>query len=234
MVDIDDAPLFADRGVAGARLAERLRALPWSDPVVLGLARGGVPVARRVADALHAPLDVAVARKIGAPGRREFGVGAVTADGPARYDVRSLAALRLVPADLRADGEREQHEARRRLVRYRQGRPPVPVTGREVVLVDDGLATGVTARAALEHLRRDGPRRLVFAAPVCARDSAAALLRDGDADTVVCVARPARLGAVALWYRDFRQVDDDEVLAALSEPRGDLLPPGRARGPARW
>jgi predicted phosphoribosyltransferase len=218
MVDIDDAPLFADRAAAGTRLAERLRAVSWSDPVVLGLARGGVPIARRVADALHAPLDVAVARKIGAPGRREFGVGAVTADGPPRYDRTSLARLRLTPAGLRADCEREQQEARRRLARYRRGRPPVPLAGRDVVLVDDGLATGVTARATLDHLRTQRPRRLVFAAPVCAPDSAEALCRDGDADAVVCLARPARLGAVALWYRDFRQVTDDEVLAALGEP----------------
>jgi putative phosphoribosyl transferase len=210
-----DAPLFADRRDAGARLAARLQGEPWSDPVVVGLARGGMPVALQVAEALDAPLDVAVARKIGAPGHPEFGVGAVTADGPAHYDDATLAALGLTPEDLRADCERERAEAQRRLQRYRQGRDPLPVAGRDVLLVDDGLATGVTARAALGHLRAAGPRRLVFAAPVCARDSQAALQTESDADDIVCLCTPTRLGAVGLWYSDFRQTSDEDVLAAL-------------------
>jgi predicted phosphoribosyltransferase len=210
-------PLFADRADAGAQLAERLADMSWSNPVVLGLARGGVPIARHVADALAAPLDVAVARKIGAPGRPEFGIGAVTADGPPRYDERSLATLGLTPHDLREACERERAEARRRLQRYRQGRDPLPVAGRDVVLVDDGLATGVTARAALGELRAAGPARLVFAAPVCARDSRDALCTARDADDVVCLSAPAEFGAVGFWYRDFGQTSDEEVLAALAE-----------------
>jgi putative phosphoribosyl transferase len=213
------SPVFADRAEAGARLAERLAAMSWSNPVVLGLARGGVPIAVRVADALGAPLDVAVARKIGAPGHPEFGVGAVTADGPPRYDERTLAQLGLTPDDLRETCERERAEARRRLQRYRQGRDPVPLAGRDVLLVDDGLATGVTARAALGELRPAGPARLVFAAPVCARDSRDALCAGTDADGVVCVSAPPEFGAVGLWYRDFRQTSDEDVLAALAHPR---------------
>jgi putative phosphoribosyl transferase len=212
-----DAPLFADRHDAGARLAARLQDMHWSDPVVLGLARGGVPIALQVSQALGAPLDVAVARKIGAPGHPEFGVGAVTADGPARYNDSTLAALGLTPDDLRDDCEREQAEARRRLQRYRRGRGPLPIEGRDVLLVDDGLATGVTARAALGQLRAAGPRRLVFAAPVCARDSQAALQDEEDADEVVCLSCPAHFGAVGLWYADFRQISDEDVLAALAE-----------------
>jgi putative phosphoribosyl transferase len=212
----DESSAFADRREAGSRLADRLREVVWSDPVVLGLARGGVPIALMVAEALDAPLEVAVARKIGAPGHPEFGVGAVTADGPARYDEATLASLGLTPEDMREDCERERGEARRRLQRYQQGREPVPLAGRDVVLVDDGLATGVTARAALGQLRRTGPRRLVFAAPVCAWESQAMLQSEGDADEVVCVSVPREFGAVGMWYRDFRQISDDDVLAALA------------------
>jgi putative phosphoribosyl transferase len=212
-----EGPLFADRDDAGARLAARLREREWSDPVVLGLARGGVPIALHVARALGAPLDVAVSRKIGAPGHPEFGVGAVTAEGNVYYDERTLAALGLTPEFMRPDCERERAEAQRRLGRYRAGREPVPLAGRDVLVVDDGLATGVTARAALSQLRTAEPRRLVFAAPVCAQQSADALCAGGDADEVVCLATPARFGAVGRWYEDFRQTSDAEVLAALEE-----------------
>jgi putative phosphoribosyl transferase len=212
-----EGPLFVDRDEAGARLADRLRERAWSDPVVLGLVRGGVPIALHVATALDAPLDVAVSRKIGAPGHPEFGVGAVTAEGHVRYDDATLAALGLTPDDLRSVCVRERAEAQRRLNRYRAGRAAVPVSGRDVLLVDDGLATGVTARAALRQLRTAGPRKLVFAAPVCARQSADALSADGDADEVVCLASLTRFGAVGRWYEDFRQISDAEVLAALEE-----------------
>ncbi len=207
--------LFGDRADAGRQLAARVRGMAWSDPVVLGLARGGVPVAREVAVALGAPLDVAVARKIGAPGRPEFGVGAVTADGPARYHEAVLAHLGLTAEDLRVECERERAEAGRRLRLYRDGRDRLPIAGRDVLLVDDGLATGVTARAVLGELRAGRPRRLVFAGPVCAAGSAAALRAEGHADEVVCVTAPARLGAVSRWYRDFTQTRDEEVLGLL-------------------
>ncbi len=220
-----DGPLFADRFEAGSQLGARVGAIRWSDPVVLGMARGGVPVAASVAEAVDAPLDVAVARKIGAPGRPELGLGAVTAEGPVRYDEPRLAALGLTPADLRADCERERAEARRRLQRYREAVEPLPVTGRDVLLVDDGLATGVTARAALGELRAAGPRWMVFAAPVCARDTQAALR--AEADEVVCLSAPAGLGAVGHWYRDFRQTSDEEVLAALTAGRQRLAQRGR-------
>ena len=212
----EPSALFVDRADAGARLAARLRELTWVDPVVLGLARGGVLVAVAVAVALNAPLDVAVARKIAAPGYPEFGVGAVTADGPPHYDERTLARLGLTPDDLRATCDRERAEARRRLRLYRGDRAPLPVTGRDVILVDDGLATGVTARAALGELRRARPRRLVFAAPVCARDSASTLRIDGDADDVICLAAPRAFGGVSRWYHEFDQTTDEEVLAALA------------------
>lgn len=208
---------FPDRHEAGLRLGEQLRRRQWHDPLVLGLARGGVVVAHAVAETLGAPLDVAVARKIGAPGHSEFGVGAVTATGNPTYDARSLRALGLYPEDLRADCEAEQAEARRREQVYLGGRAPKPRAGRDVILVDDGLATGVTARAAAHALRGDRPRSLVFAAPVCAPEAAAGL--KADVDEVVCLLAPDNLRAIGEWYVDFAQTSDDEVVDLLGSER---------------
>ncbi|WP_410586968.1 phosphoribosyltransferase [Amycolatopsis sp. lyj-23] len=206
--------IFADREDGGRRLARELRRRAWADPVVLGLARGGVPVAAVVARWLSAELDVAVARKIGAPAQREYGVGAVTPEGPAIYDQAGLRALKLTPAQLARAETRERAEARRRVERYRAGRVPSNLTGRDVVLVDDGLATGVTATAALRDLRAARPRTLVFAAPVAAPGAAVRLRRE--ADDVVCVAEPPEFRAVGQWYADFRQLGDEDVLALLT------------------
>ncbi|HET6710510.1 phosphoribosyltransferase [Amycolatopsis sp.] len=205
--------IFADREDGGRRLAGELRGRRWADPLVLGLARGGVPVAAVVAQRLGAELDVAVARKIGAPGHREYGVGAVTPDGPAIYDEAGLRALKLTAARMARAESRERAEARRRLERYRAGREPPGVTGRDVLLVDDGLATGVTATAALRAVRVARPRTLVFAAPVAAPGAAARVRLE--ADDVVCVAAPRGFRAVGQWYADFRQLGDDDVLDLL-------------------
>lgn len=211
--------VFADRTDGGRWLAAELARRTWVDPLVLGLARGGVPVAAVVARRLGAELDVAVARKIGAPGRREYGVGAVTPDGPAIYDEASLRALHLTADRLARTEKRERAEARRRLERYRAGRAPVVWAGRDVLLVDDGLATGVTATAALRELRAGDPRTVVFAAPVGAPGAAKALLHE--ADDVVCVTEPPGFRAVGQWYADFGQTRDEDVLALLADdPRG--------------
>ncbi|HKN95499.1 MAG TPA: phosphoribosyltransferase family protein, partial [Pseudonocardiaceae bacterium] len=204
---------FADRRTAGRRLAGWVRQQDWSDPVVLGLARGGVPVAAEVARELDAPLDVAVSRKIGAPGRPEYGVGAVTADGPPYYDDRILRMLRLDPRDLEQVCADQRAEARRRVRRYLRGREPVALRGRDVLVVDDGLATGVTATAALRDARQAQPRRLVFAAPVCAPEAAAQLR--GEVDDVMCLAEPDDFAAVGQWYDDFTQTTDNEVVSFL-------------------
>ncbi|WAL65317.1 phosphoribosyltransferase family protein [Amycolatopsis cynarae] len=204
---------FRDRRAGGARLAAELSHRSWHDPLVLGLPRGGVVVAYVVADVLGAPLDVAVARKIGAPGHPEFGVGAVTSSGEPTYDGRSLRSLGLTPGDLREACAAEKEEARRRERVYLRGREPLPRAGRDVILVDDGLATGVTARAAARMLRRDRPRSLTFAAPVCAPEAAIGL--KAEVDDVVCVLRPERFRAVGEWYADFGQTTDEEVIDLL-------------------
>lgn len=207
--------MFSDREHAGRRLAELLRARDWVEPIVLGLARGGVPVAAEIAAELGAPLDVFVARKIGAPARPEFGIGAVTPEGPATYDEGSVRLLGLTFEDLDSACERERAEARRRLDRYRQGRASHHLEGRDVIVVDDGLATGVTAKASLRALREGAPHKLVLAVPVCARQAAAALRQE--ADEVVCASEPDEFQAVGQWYTDFSQTTDDEVIDLLNE-----------------
>jgi len=166
-----------------------------------------------VVRAVNDEIDVVVARKIGLPWQPELGVGAVAADGPPVLDQQLLAQVGLTERQLAPAIERERAEVHRRLRRYRGERPPPAVAGRVVVVVDDGLATGVTARVALANLRAQGPDRLLFAAPVCAPQSADLLRRDADA--VICVHIPARFRAVGVWYADFTQLADEQVVQLL-------------------
>jgi putative phosphoribosyl transferase len=196
-------------------------ALHLTDPIVLALPRGGVPVAAEVAARLHAPLDVYVARKVGMPGRPEAGIGAVAEDGLAVIGLDLDGAVANAWPALVVD-VRDEIERRVRL--YRGGRPLPQLRGAEVVLVDDGLATGVTAEAALRALRAHEPCRLVLAVPACAADTADRLAPL--VDDIVCVHRSNNFAAVGLWYRDFRQTTDDEVLQTLAgaEPSSETCP----------
>ncbi|GAA4061260.1 phosphoribosyltransferase family protein [Streptomyces shaanxiensis] len=206
---------YDDRGAAGRLLAERLQELRGQDVVVLGLPRGGVPVAVEVARSLGAALDVLVVRKLGVPGQPEWGFGAIGEHG-----VRVLNQDVIDAAGLRA-GERESVEAaerdelERRVRSYRRERAALPVAGRTAVIVDDGLATGATAEAACRVVRGQGAARIVLAVPVGAAHSVARLRRV--ADDVVCPHTHRILGSVGAWYRDFAQVTDAEVTSLLTQ-----------------
>jgi putative phosphoribosyl transferase len=204
--------VFRDRYDAGRRLATALEQYRGDHPVILGLPRGGVVVGYQIAKGLAAPLDVLIVRKLGAPGAEEYAIGAV-APGATLLN-RGLVEALGVPRDYLIEIiGREIDEMGRRERAYRGSRPPAAVEGRTVILVDDGLATGATAQAAVESLRRRNPKKIVFAAPVCSVDGAKAL--ESVADAVVCLECPADLNAVGFWYQDFAPTTDAEVIACL-------------------
>jgi putative phosphoribosyl transferase len=208
---------FRDRHEAGRSLAgvlvEHHAGSPLADPLVLGLPRGGLPVAFEVSRGLGAPLDVFVSRKLGAPRQPELGIGAVAEGGVRVLDSDTVRMLGITQDDIDHITEREHAELERRVAHYRVGRSLPPLAGRDIVLVDDGLATGVTARAAVESLRRSGVGTIVLAVPVAAADTAARFRAGGI--EVVSVAEPADFGAVGFWYDHFEQTTDDEVLDLL-------------------
>ncbi|MDB4928672.1 MAG: phosphoribosyltransferase [Myxococcaceae bacterium] len=222
--------MFADRADAGRRLAVLLEGYRDRDPVVLALPRGGVPVAYEVARALGAPLDVLVARKIGAPGQEEFGVGALAQGGVVYLDADLVRRLGVTRDYLAAVTRREGAEMVRRERAYRGDRPPLDVAGRTVLLVDDGLATGATARAAVRSLRQRAPREIVVAVPVGSADTLRAV--GAEVDAVVCVETPDDFRAVGLWYADFEQTADAEVVALLARAAAErgASPPRPAAG----
>jgi predicted phosphoribosyltransferase len=211
------SPRFADRHDAGRQLAEQLQVLADEAPVVVGLPRGGVPVAEEVATALGAPLEILSVRKLGAPHNPEYGIGAIAEDGTRVFDHEALAVLGIDNRTLEAIVARETMELRRRVTAYRGDRPALSLDRRTVIVVDDGVATGATDTAALRAIRRCRPRHLVLAVPVCPPDSLARL-RD-EADEIVCLVAPSQLYGVSQWYRDFSQVGDREVIAALGTAR---------------
>lgn len=204
---------FRDRRDAGRRLAVRLLPLAAEDPVIVGLPRGGVPVAAEVAAALAAPLEILAVRKLGAPHNPEYGIGAIAEGGTRVFDPEALDVLGIDGGALDSIVAGETAELRRRVAAYRGDRPPLALEGRTAIVIDDGVATGITDTAALRAVRRQRPRRLLLAVPVCAPDSLARLR--GEADEVICLIVPAELRGVGQWYRDFSQVSDREVIAAL-------------------
>jgi putative phosphoribosyl transferase len=204
---------FIDRLDAGRRLAGRLRQLRGDDVVVLGLPRGGVPVAFEVARALGAPLDVIFVRKLGVPFQPELAMGAVGEGEVLVLNEPVVRRARVSGAELAEIERRARAEVDRRACRFRHDRPRLPLTGRTVVLVDDGIATGATARAACQVARAQGAARVVLAGPVCSPDSAAELRNE--VDQLVCLEIGGRRGSVAQFYADFRQVSDEEVVDLL-------------------
>lgn len=222
---------FTDRAEAGRRLAERVRAFAVTDPIIVALPRGGVPVGAELARRLRVPLDVLLVRKIGLPSNPEFGVGALTEDGRLYYDDTALARMNVSREALAETVESERAELHRRLALYRGGRPAPRLGGRDVIVVDDGLATGGTARAALAMVRRQRPARLVLAVPV-GHLSAVEGLRH-DADQLVVLTAPENFRAVGEWYRDFEQLTDGYVTAVLAE-LGTAAPPGASERAVRF
>lgn len=214
---IEEVRVFEDRTDAGRRLGAVLADMDLLDPVVLALPRGGVPVAAEVSRHLDAPLDVLVARKIGAPGHPEFGIGAVAEGGVRIADPLTLERLGVDEERFARLAEVEEEELDRRVARYRGDGRLTNLQERDVPVVDDGLATGVTAGAALVTARRLGARRLVLAVPVAAPDSARRLAEI--ADRVVTLEQPDELGAVGRWYRRFDQTSDREVIDILNRSR---------------
>ena len=210
-----DTP-FRDRRHAGQVLARHLGAhADQPGTIVLGLPRGGVPVAWEVARALRAPLDVTVVRKLGLPGHEEYAMGAIAAGG-VRVMTGAAADRGVSAAAIDAVVARETAELARREAAYRAGRPPPALAGRTVILVDDGLATGATMRAAVRAVRAQAPARIIVAVPVGAQSSCAEL--ESEADEVVCAMTPEYFHAVGQWYDDFEATEDDEVRALLAAP----------------
>jgi putative phosphoribosyl transferase len=224
--------LFADRADAGRVLAERLRAYAGRpDVIVLALPRGGVVVGYEVARALRAPLDVLVVRKLGVPGHSELAMGAIASGGARVLSGDVIRTLGITQAQIEAVAVREQAELERRERAYRGARQAAPLSGRAVLLVDDGLATGATMRAAVRSLRAHEPARIVVAVPVGAPETCAELL--DEADEVVCARSPEPFEAVGSWYDDFSQTSDDEVrdlLARAAREQGDRLESSQAEG----
>ncbi|MFD8966912.1 phosphoribosyltransferase family protein [Streptomyces sp. NPDC059568] len=222
---------FVDRTAAGKRLAEELERMDLGDPVVLGLPRGGIPVAYEVARALGAPLDVIAVRKLGVPYQPELGFGAIGEDGVRIMNDDVLRVARVGPRE-RAEIEQDAREALElRLRRYRGDRPPVGLKDRTAVIVDDGIATGSTAFAACRVARARGAARVVLAVPLAPADALAWLRQEADA--VVCLYSPEYFGSVGQWYVDFAQTGDDEVAALLSRgamPEESTARTGRGTG----
>ena len=207
---------YADRQAAGRELATHLeRYADRRDAIVLGLARGGLPVAVEVARALRLELDVFLVRKLGVPGHEELAMGAIASGGVRVVNEQVLERVAAASEAIDAIGAREQQELERRERTYRDGRAPVDVTGRTAILVDDGLATGASMRAAVEALKQRGAAEIVVAVPVAPQSTCAELEREADA--VVCACTPEPFTAVGAWYDDFTEVTDDDVRRILSE-----------------
>ena len=210
---------FRDRKDAGRRLADKLVGYAnRADVLVLGLPRGGIPVAYEVARRLHAPLDVFLVRKLGLPGHEELAMGAIATGGVRVLNENAVRTMNIPEEVIEAVAEEEQQELERRERAYRDDRPAPAVEGRTVILIDDGLATGSTMRAAVAALRQQRPARIVVAVPVAAPEVCAEL--EAETDETICFQTPESFYAVGLWYEDFTQTTDDEVRELLQKAAG--------------
>ena len=215
--------LFTNRSEAGRALAEQVKSsVKDSNILVLALPRGGVPVGYEVAGALHADLDVFLVRKLGMPGEEELAIGAIASGGVRVLNQELIQYLHVPASVIEEITQREQRELERRERLYRDDRPAVPVNGRTVVLVDDGLATGASMLAASRALRPQGARRIVVAVPVAAHQTCDELRKE--VDEVICMATPHPFGAVGIWYEDFSQTSDEEVRELLERAAREKQP----------
>jgi putative phosphoribosyl transferase len=216
-------PIFENRIEAGKALSARVaQSIRDRNALVLGLPRGGVPVAFEVAVALDAELDVLIVRKLGLPGKEERAIGAIASGGVRILNEALIAELQLSPSLIDCIAEREQKELERRQQLFRGGRPRVPVAGRTVIVVDDGLATGASMKAAAQALRAEGPRRILVAVPIAAQQSCHELRME--LDEVICLHTPALFVGVGMWYRNFSQTSDQEVQQFLEVAARRLRP----------
>jgi putative phosphoribosyl transferase len=211
----DASPRLRDRHDAGERLGEALREYAGRpDVIVLGLPRGGVPVAAVVARALRAPLDVLPVRKLGLPGQPEMAMGAIASGGAQVLDHQTVAAAVVTPGEIARVAQREELELARREATFRRNRPPLEVAGRCAIVVDDGMATGCTMRAAVLSLRRRRAAHIVVAVPVASAEACAAL--SAEADRCFCLSTPTPFFSVGEWYQDFAQLEDEDVQDILA------------------
>ena len=208
--------IFENRQEAGKQLAQKLRKLVRDRPIILALPRGGVPVGYEIARLLHAPLEVIVVRKIGAPDNSEFGIGAIAEGGIKILDEPVVEFIGLSKKELNKLIKKEEKELRRRVAIYRDNKQLSDLSGRTVIIVDDGLATGITARAAISSVKQKKPKQIIFAAPVCAYETIQdlGLLKD----KVICLVAPRDMVAIGLWYQNFDQLSDKQVKEMLDNP----------------
>lgn len=211
--------IFRDRRQAGKLLAAEVAKLGLRDVIVLAIPRGGVPVADEIAEALRAPLDLIIARKIGAPGYSEYAIGAVSQDGEPVLDGSAVEALRVTKEYVEKEAALQASEVRARMKTYRGDRPYPQIEGKTVVVVDDGIATGSTVRAAIRSLRRRNPGLVILATPVAPPETIRELLVE--ADRIVCLSTPENFSAVGEFYVDFGQLEDSDVIDTLRKYSSD-------------
>jgi putative phosphoribosyl transferase len=221
--------IFRDREHAGQKLAEKLTEYAdCGDVLILALPRGGVPVAYEVAKALIAPLDVFLVRKLGVPGHEELAMGAIASGGTRVLNETVVGPLHIPAEVIDAVAEKEERELLRREREYRNSLPPLQISGHTVILVDDGLATGATMRAAAQAIKKLEPRRLVIAVPVSAPETCDEL--EAEADAIICATMPQPFYGVGMWYRDFSQTSDQEVKELLESNRNRMARRANGRG----